>query len=29
MARRIATILLLETDLDTNYHAVKQAAYSW
>jgi hypothetical protein len=29
MARRIATILLLEPVLDTNYQAVKQSTYQW
>jgi hypothetical protein len=28
-ARRIAAILLLEAELDANYHAVKDAAYAW
>ncbi|MFY7833766.1 MAG: type ISP restriction/modification enzyme, partial [Pseudanabaena sp.] len=29
MARRIAAILLLETQLDTNYEVIKQATYDW
>jgi hypothetical protein len=29
MARRIAALLLLAPALDTNYHAVKAAAYPW
>ena len=29
MARRIAAILLLETELDANYESVKQSTYSW
>ncbi len=29
MARRIATILLLEPELDANYQAAKQSAYAW
>jgi hypothetical protein len=29
MARRIATILLLEPELDANYQAIKQSAYAW
>jgi hypothetical protein len=29
MARRIAAILLLEPDLDANYHSVKQVPYVW
>jgi predicted helicase len=29
MARRIAAILLLETELDNNYEAVKQSTYDW
>ncbi|MEQ8755408.1 MAG: type ISP restriction/modification enzyme [Coleofasciculus sp. G1-WW12-02] len=29
MARRIAAILLLEPELDTNYEAVKQSTYQW
>jgi type I restriction-modification system DNA methylase subunit len=29
MARRIATILLLEPELDANYESVKQSAYPW
>lgn len=29
MARRIAAILLLEPQLDANYHAIAQSAYRW
>lgn len=29
MARRIVAILLLESELDANYQAVKQSAYAW
>jgi len=29
MARRIAAIILLESELDANYAAVKAAAYAW
>jgi hypothetical protein len=29
MARRIAAILLLESELDANYQVVKQSAYAW
>lgn len=29
MARRIAAILLLETELDANDQAVKQSTYQW
>jgi hypothetical protein len=29
IARRIATILLLEPALDANYSAVKQSTYTW
>jgi hypothetical protein len=29
IARRIASILLLEPSLDANYQAIKNAAYDW
>ena len=29
MARRITAILLLETELNANYEAIKQATFSW
>lgn len=29
IARRIAAILLLETELDATYQAVKQVLYAW
>ena len=29
MTRRIAALLLLEPQLDANYHSVKQSTYAW